>query len=167
MKTPTAQWKVTLVVLWAGMTGSILMYAALAYVLLQSGTRPDTGGSSLSILALPLSLIVPIIALVGGLAAYRAYARTGMDGMTSPTADPLAIDAARRRIQMGTILMLGIFEVVAIVGLVLFFVGAPFPAFARFAAANLALNVVGLVLVLQDVGRVEGAERRHGGPPPL
>jgi hypothetical protein len=63
--------------------------------------------------------------------------------------------------------MLGVFEVVSVLGLVLFFVGASFPALVRFAAANLALNVVGLVLILQDVSRFQEAERRHGGPPPM
>ena len=131
-----------LIVLWAAMTWSVVIYCILAFVLAGGESRrglPDR-------LVGPLAFLPYLLPLLLGGAGFQAYqamalknAEPGQWGDRPQTEWP--------RVQTGLIAMLAIFEMNVIVGLLFFFLGAPLGKFLVFAAGTILLNVVGLIRV--------------------
>lgn len=117
-------------VLVAGLTASIPVYAVVAVVLASTAEAP--------VAALPAGARYAVYAagLVLGLAALAAAPRVGTDPATNPP-----FPAFLRR----TILSLAIAEVPAILGLVLFFLGRNLGDFLVLAGFALAVIVLGIV----------------------
>jgi hypothetical protein len=131
-------------ILWGSLTASTLIYALLAWFIRgaeRSGVRPS----------LPPTVVefAPIIALaLGAVCLAMAWFLGTVVGPATSLApgagdDPAAAEQRRwGKITTATTLMGAIAETVAILGLVLAFLGLPFDRFLYFAVASLILHGV-------------------------
>jgi len=131
--------KATYFVIFFSLTFSVVIYGFLAFILSQSKT-PRAVSPSLGTLR-PLFYILAAVALLASIAwvTFRTQSQTGSGAGT--TLDALSL-MPPQRFQTETIISLALAEVCAIVGLLLFFLGAPLVEFAYFAAGTLAVDLL-------------------------
>ncbi len=150
-----ANWKTRLLILWGSHVAALGVYVLLA---LEVSPRPapaeaiallkQIGGLG--------SLGVPLLALAAGLALYRSQRPKLPDASMPVPADLSALKAGRARLLRAGVLMISLFELPAIAGVILHFLGIPLALFLRFIVVSLALQLLALRLLLSDAARLEG-----------
>lgn len=133
----------TLLILWAAMVSSVVLYCVLAVIVSQSRTGlsgpfvlPDYLDGMLTF----LPYLLPLLLFPVGAAAYQRLALKGVE----PSRFGGRPKTHWGAVQTGFIAMLAIFEVNVLVGLVFFFLGSPLAKFLPFAVGTVALDVIAL-----------------------
>lgn len=131
-----------LLILWAAMTLSVVVYCVLATILSESPERERVQPPPALTEALAyLPYVVPLLLFALG---WTIYSRIALKGAENGRWGESGQAASWNNLQGGFIAMLAVFEMNVVLGLVFFFLGASLSAFFLFAAGTLILNIIGL-----------------------
>ena len=135
--TPAARAR-TVLIIWFGLVAATLVYVLLAYLLDQQQSM----ARSRILPPVVVGYSAPIALATGALFLMIVWAVGSAVGPSTMPVSPGAGGTERwGKIQVATVITGALAEAVAVIGLVLFFLGLPFSRFLLFAAVSLAVQV--------------------------
>jgi hypothetical protein len=140
----------TVRVLWAALVIATLIYALLAFLLRRQGVQLP------HILPPPLIGSAPLLALlIGGIGLVLAWflgTVLGPRPAGSGSFESRPSQSAWPKIQSATLIVSAIAEWVAVMGLLFFFLGLPFPRFLLFIGLSLLIHAVNFIRLQGWIG---------------